>query len=520
VRFNNTEGEVALLPGSYGADENIVLGNPAQLSFYEVGGVKTLSTTSRLVEVGKAKRRFPRAKVIEPQGTAEIYREFYPSLNHPDAISVIFQRYQERVIPPSKSSFTFGDRRIIDFLQRKYFVVEENYESFFDREDGDVLLRSAYEAAWAKVDLTKTPGSPLVYKAARNADVKKTVDEEVFQIVNHRLLNIEKLGKLVWENQSFESTEDQNIVEAMDLVKNGIADCVLVGPKGEPRAIENGVKKPPRLVSQVSLITNLVARLITGNHLLEEQTHDNLPTATQLDITTQEKTEARRAKYERIGTLSSNDIQGWEYSVCEADRWATCTKELYCMGLMDENWVLNPKKLRHAYAVIGYNYMLIHRVVQTPDGYLYVPRAGQMSSGDLGTFSQNSFCRAWISELVSLDTVGHPVEFVQTGGDDCLDTNRENFGAHMAYGKKVTDYEEQCGEYTFCSTYFGRAGSYQQNIKKTTYAVLTKGFFDEEGQVAFLQCFRNHPDFEKYYNLVCVLPRSREEAKASVVASQ
>jgi len=391
------------------------------------------------------------------------------------------------------------------FVKDRYFVQTEEYSSFFDAEDN--LKMSVFEDALAKVDPKKSPGSPMVYLCPNNAALQKHLFE-IFALTDKRLKAMEEIGSQVWEKSLYTDTVEHAHV-AKYLVECGATDPVLLGIKGEPRAVNNGVKKQPRLISQVSVLTNIVARIIHGNHLLEEQTHTNLPTATALDLTTPARTDEIFQEFKensRKKPLMTNDVQGYEYSVTEDDRWNTCFKEAMCMGLMDFNWNVVPGKERHLYALIGYYFCLIHKVVQLQTGELYVVKPGQMSSGELGTYSGNSFARAFTADLVSRKITQLPVEYIKTGGDDSVESQdgscQQYVDAYLLYGKVITEAELHRDEFTFCSTRFRAEGSYQENIRKSVYAILLRKCFDEQARLAFEMCFRNHPEYEKYLAVV------------------
>lgn len=390
-------------------------------------------------------------------------------------------------------------RKLRKFVIKNYFVKDEHYDKFFktDRKIRDEV----FEAAFNKVDSKKSPGSPLVFQHATNATLPN-IYGEMKGVLEARMLKLEELGKNIFENKIYE--DKNHIIDSAYLVHHGFTDPVLVGIKGEPREIKNGEKKNPRLICQVSVNMNLVARLVLGNHLIEEQTHQSIPTATQFDIITPEITEKFRLNVEKLGgAVSSNDVQGWEYSMTESDRWAACFKEAICMNLIDENMKIVEGKHRHLYALLGYHYCMIHRVVHLPEGELLVTRPGEMSSGELSTYSNNSFIRAYLSECVSIQQTGKSVRFVTTAGDDCLDTNERNDELYLKYGKVITDFVTSTGTYDFCSTTFSPRGSYQNNIEKSFYSVLINDKFDLDVERNFISAFKLHPRFEELYGYLC-----------------
>lgn len=423
-------------------------------------------------------------------------------------------------MPPEHEEPAFENDRLWNFVNNKYFVCEEKFEEFFVNGSVNEEIRmDVFRQLYARVDPKKSPGSPMVFMTSTNEGLDDHL-AEIKEVVEYRIARMREIGKNVWESRCFSSTEEEHVVNAVSLLRAGIKDPVLIGFKGEPRK----VGKMPRLVGQVSVIDNLTERFLYGDHLVEEQTHTNIPTATQLDIVTPERTEERRRKYAAKGKLASSDIQHWEYSNTENDAWVACYKGLICMNLIGRNpdgtWYIKEGKHEQVYAQVGFHFTVIHRVVQTPNGKLLVVRAGQMSSGRLKTFSDNSIVRAFLSENVSFDLTGHSIDFVETGGDDCLDSNLFEDAAHawavyIRYGKKVTDYQEEDGIYHFCSTEFNPDGSFQENIDKSVYAILSRRQFNPEDQMAFSMCFKHHSAYQEKLSLIAEYINDASGAEAN-----
>lgn len=408
------------------------------------------------------------------------------------------------MIQPTIRSFVWGDSDLVTFLKGHYPRLSEDFSTFFE-ESGD-LKQSVFTQAFAKVDPKKTPGSPMCFLAQTNDQLRHYYDG-MYEIVNKRLKKFEELGKEIIKHDAISICD--HVKTAVALVGNGFSDPVLLGVKGEPRPVENGIPKRPRLVSQVSVLQNLLARIILGNHLITEQSYTDLPTATALDLTTPEET-ARlfnlfKAQSE-LHKVMTNDVQGFEYSVNEHDAWAGWFKESWCMGLISDAWLPVPGKEKHFYTHLAYHFTMIHKVVQLQSGELLVVHAGQMSSGRLETYSQNSAIRAWNANLVALAITGSPVTFVKTGGDDCLEHCHEMIeryiGEYYKLGKKVTDATIMDDEFDFCSTSFTAAGCYQKNIEKSTYAIMLRKKYDDEARLAFDMCFQRHPEYLKYREIV------------------
>lgn len=397
------------------------------------------------------------------------------------------------MVDAERQSFTFGDKDLMNFYKTKYYKSSEEFGFFNDK--GDLGL-DVFQHVWNKMDPSKSPGSPLTFVATTNAGLD-IIRWQIYDTVNDRLKALIELGKIVWDSKHFKSSNEEHSLIATSLLAKGITDPVLLGPKGEARA----VGKHARLVCQVSSAWTLMSRVIIGNSLLQEQEMTGIATATQLDLTTPARTERFRQILSEQGKLHTSDVEGWEYSFNESDTWVSCFGRLYENGLLNDDWTI--VECDHSYAIIALYYCDIHRVVETPEGSLLITRPGQMSSGRLGTFSDNSIARSWLSEKISLMETGKPVKFVISAGDDNLDSNKEKYDKqYLWFGKKITDFHENEEIYNFCSTTFTSTGSYQDNIEKSAYSVIVRRIFDPETLSQFDASFLNHPDYKEYYDLI------------------
>lgn len=354
------------------------------------------------------------------------------------------------------------------------------------------------------IDLKKSPGAPSCYYMTINEGYEKR-QGDMYDVVNDRLHMVEAIGEYVWEKGLWTLSREEQITVAIDLVKMGAVDPVLVGKKGEGRA--DG--KYPRLVSQVSVLNATEARAIFCDFLREEQLDGNCATAVALDLTTQEETLKMWKLFKTKGKLSSNDIQGYEWLFNEAMMNVATFARLIRMGILSyesNEWKVAAGKPRHLYAVVGHDFCRKYRVVQTPEGELFVTPAGQMSSGHYLTYSDNSFARAFLSDKVHRDHFKKPVSFVKTGGDDCVDKGLVPVACYSRYGMIVTDQQETDDEYSFCSTRFTKHGSYQENIGKALFGALIRGNISPTTMCSFVACFAKHPMYGKALEEIKSLP--------------
>lgn len=473
---------------------------PAELEYFpgqfETGDGPYEFKDTGLCHVGTSRERHPRAKAKEPEGP-EFLSGYYWSTNHPQSTYLILGHYHKRVIERSRYFFVWGCELVRSFVD-KYFVNKEDYSSFFHNR---VLIPEVFYAFWEKVDKTKSPGSPLVYTYSANHQVSNDLPA-LYRVVDSRLELLRRLGETLSRSSNLRLSKEEHVYESVRLIAQGYTDPVLLGVKSEPRA----KGKIPRLVSQVSVQSNMVARILLGNHLIEEQSHDGLPVATSLDLTTPSETRKLYQRFRSAGVLSSSDVQGWEWAMDQDDRMVNFYKWCRCMDLIDDEGTPRLETIDHFHALLGYAWTLIHRVVQLGEGDLYVTKPGEMSSGELSTFSDNSCSRSYSSECVA-DWLGAPLTFCISGGDDNLDTNPPAKEVYECLGKVITDYEKQAGDYyTFCSTRFYSDYSYQENIEKSAYAILKRGVYGGEYRSAFELSFHRHPRFDEFLSYFKGLP--------------
>lgn len=396
------------------------------------------------------------------------------------------------------------------FFATRYHEHTEKYTELFN--ENLELRTEVRDTLYNKINKTKTPGAPLCYMMTTNAGLEN-IKAEFFDIVTSRVIRLERVGEQLFNDMNDDynaflkkldlQPSDDYATRAVRNVEDGLVDVVLMMIKSEPREMKDGVKKPPRLVASVSVVDNSVARVILGDSLLTEQTFPDVPTAVALDITTQSSTARMYEEFVKNAPLISNDIQGYEWTNTSFDHFSAFWKHCVVMKLassVNGRMVISPGCERHFHALLGLYYVNNTRVLQTCDGELVVPLPGQVSSGYLTTFSDNSCKRAWMAEEFA-NEVGATNNYIKTAGDDCLEKH-DLRDVYMKHGYVITDVQTQTDNFSFCSTEFTKTGSYQVNINKFIYNVicddsLKKPELVEEQRLAFEQAFSNHPERER-----------------------
>jgi hypothetical protein len=410
------------------------------------------------------------------------------------------------------------DVRAFDFFNTRYPKVHEVYEGHF--ADGH-LTQHAFDLAFDKIDLSKSPGSPLKFKFPHN---KNLLDNKIqfYTLVDRRLAVLEQLGAYLFDIYQLNPDEftrlmyNQKVHElwAPALVQSGIADPVLLKVKSEFR--KKG--KKARLVCMVSVTHTTCARLVYGNHLIEEQDHDEIPTATKLDIITPEITALMHGEFLENGPLTTSDVQGWEWILRALEHNKHFLKVCLGMNLIEPRpgpIVIKPGKHRHFFAMLGIHFVELHRLVQTNSGRLVVTPLGQGTSGNLDTFSRNSAIRSEMAFEVACINAGNVYggtkyrellhAYIRTAGDDCLDKYGDMTSTYKSRGVVITDYDENTQEFDFCSTRFTAVATWQTNIEKSFLVVVTGNPKTEVTQQRIMSwdlAFKNHPEYETYRNLI------------------
>lgn len=386
-----------------------------------------------------------------------------------------------------KPAFVAGDIRFRDYL-KTLPVRREKFDSFF--KDGRLRV-DVFEEVWSCLKPTHSPGAPLNYLFTEN-DQATVIKADIYNVVDFRMTKLIELGEQIVRD----GIRPVSLEERISIVSQNYADPMMVDVKKEPRL----KGKMPRLVTQGSIVDQLVHRLVYHEFLITLQESKEHDMAVRLDLITQDVTQARFREFQSHAPLTQNDVQGWEYSMNQSDHWAAAYCDAYQMGLIDADLVPRNDALRHYYAIMAITYTIINRVTLTKQGNLLLLPDGIMPSGILPTFQRNSRVRALLSYNVAMDVKGEPPRYVLTAGDDCADSNNfedqeQGKKAHAVYGKVVTDISTSTETFTFCSTIFTEQGSYQENIEKSAYKIVADGSYDIENITQFVACYKLHPDF-------------------------
>lgn len=407
-------------------------------------------------------------------------------------------------------------------------MYNQNYPGFvFDSLEKDPNRENKYrvtDVAWESIvrdiDMTKTPGLPYAKTANQNDALFQNIDE-LRDVFNHRLNVLMYMGYLMRKQMGDGSNnhiygthlmDGQIANEAINLVQCGARDPVLLNYKGEAR--KKG--KLPRLVCAVSVVDNMVWRLLFGHFLKNEQKVEDvgaIATAVHLDLSTHD---VMQGFYDWVVSKSSehffttSDIKGWEYTCRPEAMWFYTLYVLEAQGMsfwrdrpvngyrinaVDKNY------FRYMCLVTAWTRANITRLYATEEGTLFTLRVpGVIDSGSYVTFSRSSLIRAHLSFRISEALV------CKTAGDDNLELTRltpeQLIEAYKKAGYILTDvHVHNGGSFSFCSTHHSDGRFYQENIMRSLYQFLIKDHsFDS--YTSFVTCFRQHPLFERALYLI------------------
>lgn len=367
----------------------------------------------------------------------------------------------------------------------------------FDRddvigEDGDLRV-DVFERALKGVNPDSSPGFPF-YEYAKNRDVPAQL---VYDAANALLKNWESNDGMMW----LDDLEELNLNKRTEMFLLGLALPSTVFVKGEATKIE----KIARLIYGVSLVMNVIGRILFGSYLASvTTTWDSATHKVGLDMYTSsglkrlkaffDVLKASKKTLEDLGGLPyfvvSDDIQGWEYM---ARLW------------MHFAW---HKEYLHSASATPYHRALqrrfmvaeAHAFVVDSDGILHAPPTYYTASGKILTHKQNSDERAALAELdFGTEVFSIPTE--ATNGDDCLalawHTDVERLES-TRLGFVHTDIAVQNFDMlTFCSSDFFEVQSKltrkPHGLAKLVFNVVTSNSL--ESVLGTLSQIENHPAY-------------------------
>lgn len=334
------------------------------------------------------------------------------------------------------------------------------------------------------IKLKSTPGLPYCYLGGTNASVVASFRD---LIVNATLERLELLA-----------TTDITKLSAMELLYEGACDPIRVFIKNEPHLVAKVLEGRQRLISAVSLIDNLIERVLnTRQSHAEIDNWLTIPSKPGIGLTDDLAMMAfRKTVFDKIfdGKAAANsDMRGWDISVPEVlPRLYTRVK----IGLFKRSGLLGDNsQLQRAYE--NRMYCFLNPMYCPSNGGLYrYTRPGAVISGSYITSSGGSMMRVIASKLAGAD-------WQYTMGDDCVEEYVEGaFEKYVAMGLRPKFYSKCVEKFDFCSYDHVLEASIPNNPVKTIYNALQQASWTDEFADQFTTVMRSHPECEAFLSII------------------
>jgi hypothetical protein len=296
--------------------------------------------------------------------------------------------------------------------------------------------------------------------------------------------------------KSVDLASDPVFDDPVYLVKCGFVDPVRVFVKNEPHTIEKLNEGRYRLIFSVSLVDNIIERLLftpqNKNEISEYRTCPSKPgIGFGNEMQLEEMVYLVRA---HIRDAAEADIRGWDWNVKEWMMKADAERRIRLSG--------QPSNSVFARMVRNRLFLMCRMLIATSTGRLFSKRvACFIPSGSYLTSSSGSFMR---NLLVALICIQSGVKWWSVSmGDDCLEmfiANAEEL--YLRFGFALKMYRKCEDGFEFCSHKFDDHSGYLLSINKGTNRLLNNEM-QFERLLQWKENFKNHPLFDLYNRVVC-----------------
>ncbi len=359
---------------------------------------------------------------------------------------------------------------------------------------GDVGLMftdSLIRRVMTEVKGEASPGVPLLELGATNAIVLRNHSQLVFDAVKERLLKLASLH--------VPGTPEE-------LVQQGFCDPIRVFVKQEPHNKLKVNQRRFRLISSVSLVDQIVERLIGGEqNRLEILNWKAIPSKPGIGFSDQDMLDTwlsvEAALKER--KLAEADISGWDFSV---QGWELKAESIARIVLSGGYYGCSDLFAR---VVTNRFHCLANSVFSLSDGRMFAQtEPGIMKSGSYFTSSSNSRIRVLAACIIGANCVAM--------GDDSLEDYLENAVALYAnLGHSVKAYIQSDGHFEFCSHRYCDGIGVPVNWAKCLYRLLSNDTPVRGDRAALLEQFkfemRHSPELSRCLSLISRVGWNRDE---------
>jgi len=278
-----------------------------------------------------------------------------------------------------------------------------------------------------------------------------------------------------------------------DLVSAGVCDPIYTFIKDEPHKLEKLKAGKYRIISGVSLVDNLVERLLYSTlNKVEIELHNYISFKPGMGLHDEGQRDLYNAfqRCQSEDDIVSTDVSGWDWSVCM--KLLLMDHRYRCLFVRSRAW----KKLSYVR-----NLCLQYKVFQLPSGEMYeqlVP--GIQCSGSYNTSSTNSHMRFFLSFIVARSLGVTPKTRGVQMGDDALEGYVEGMKQrYVDFGFTVKEVTRMATNvFEFCSTLWDNSEKgFPLSWTKTLFRFLFKNTDDPMYPMyreQFLRDLRNYPD--------------------------
>lgn len=337
-----------------------------------------------------------------------------------------------------------------------------------DQETLDLVID---EILSNEVNAKASPGVPLCALASTNAKLLQDHRAFVLRAVKQRLALLASADLPSLRSMSAE-----------DKIRHGYCDPVRLFVKKEPHNREKVKQKRFRLISSVSIIDQLVERVLhSRQNNAEINSWQTIPSKPGISLTNDES--VRVFAHEAftahdLNPIADVDISGYDWSVQAWELVFDLECRIALAQSPTEDWVN---------AVRARGLCLAHAVFMFSDGLMVAQdEYGVQKSGSYNTASANSRIKVGAATLVGST-------YVAACGDDAVETYVE--GAVSKYkelGHPVKDYKRCDGNsISFCSSLVRRDGTWEpETWSKTFFKFLHQAHLTREQWIQFKYTLR------------------------------
>lgn len=274
-------------------------------------------------------------------------------------------------------------------------------------------------------------------------------------------------------------------LSAEELVKGGFCDVVRLFVKNEPHSEEKLLKRRLRLISSVSIVDQLVERvLFTKQDQKEISMWTKIPSKPGIGLDEDEQLEAVWHSVQphlETGNAAESDVSGWDWSVQGWELMLEAEMRVALAGSPSDQ--IFHRLIRNRFVCMK------RSVLYLSDGRMLAQRYdGIMKSGAKVTGSSNSRIRTWCAFHVG-------ASWAISMGDDCVEgVVKDAEIKYAALGHPLKSYKVCKDGFEFCSHYFKAPTlAYPTNWGKSLFRLLNRSY--EESEVWQYEHFiRHHPE--------------------------